>query len=96
MAPDRRLTIRRPHDSVLEILGRSGRVLVRVARLVDVSANGARFTTTLTLRPGRALRARLRLLGEGVLEIEGRVVWARRRANSMQYGLAFESVRRAA
>ncbi len=96
MARERRLVPRRAHDSVMEILSPSGRAILRVARLVDVSASGASFASTLTLRPGRLLRARLRLLGEGVLDIEGRIVWARRRANAVQYGLTFESVKRAA
>jgi hypothetical protein len=95
MARDRRLLQRTAHDSVLELLDGSGRVRESVARLSDVSASGASFAGTLTLKTGDRVRARLRLLGQEPFEFTARVVWVKAGTNATRYGLEFEPARRA-
>lgn len=90
---ERRAASRARHDSVLELYDASGRLLERSVRLVDVSATGARLTTTAVLRKGGEVRGRLRLLKEGVKEFGGRVLWVKERTNSNLYGIAFDWVR---
>jgi len=81
------------HDSVLEILDDSDRVLADVARLVDLSSVGVSFSTTHVFAKGALIHARLRLLSAGVLRITGRVVRIKERSNSILYAVEFESVR---
>lgn len=91
--PEVRRGERHRHDSVLEFLDDSGRVLGEVARLVDLSSVGVSFSTTRTFAKGERIRAGLRLLGVGVLTIIGRVVRIQARTNSTLYAVEFESVR---
>lgn len=81
---------------MLELYDASGRLLEQSVRLVDVSATGARLSTTAVLRKGAALRGRLRLLKEGVKEFGGRVLWVKERPNHNLYGVAFDWLRAAA
>jgi hypothetical protein len=81
------------HNSVLEILDESGRVIAGIGRLVNVSMVGACFSSTQSFAKGEEIRARLRLLREGVLKISGHVVWSRKKANATLYGLSFDSLR---
>jgi len=81
------------HDSVLELTDGSGSLLSEAARIVDVSSVGVSFTTTHVLARGERVRARMRLLGIGVLEIEGRVVRIKENSNSTLYAVEFDSVR---
>lgn len=84
---------RYPHDSMLEILGDSDTMPADVVRLVDVSSLGASFTTTRVFAKGAPIRARLRLLDAGVLEIKGTVVRIKEKTNFTLYGVKFDSVR---
>ncbi|MEK7384664.1 MAG: PilZ domain-containing protein [Elusimicrobiota bacterium] len=81
------------HDSVLEILDDSDRVMAVVARLVDLSSVGVSFSTTHVFAKGARIRARLRLLSAGVLTVTGRVVRIKEKTNSTLYAVEFESVR---
>ncbi len=90
---DKRKAPRARHDSVLEICDDAGRVILSVGRLVDVSSSGACFSSTAEFPVGQKVAARLRLLKEGLLEIHGRVVWARKKANATLYGVAFETAK---
>lgn len=89
---DKRRAPRVRHDSVLEIFDDRGRLIDAVVRLVDVSAVGAAFASTLALSKGETVRARLRLLDSDPLEIRGRVVRVQEKANFSVYGIEFESV----
>jgi hypothetical protein len=77
----------------LEIYDASRRLLTGIGRLVNFSAVGACFSSTAALAKGVRLHARLRLLREGRLDIIARVIWIRRRTNSILYGIEFENVR---
>ncbi|MDP3543421.1 MAG: PilZ domain-containing protein [Elusimicrobiota bacterium] len=87
-----RRAARQPHDSVLELLDASG-FTPSDARLVDVSALGVSFTSTRVFAKGEPIRARLRLLGAGVLEIKGTVVRIKERERGALYAVKFDSVR---
>lgn len=78
---------------MLELYDGSGRPLEGTVRLVDVSATGARLTSTALLRKGAALRGRMRLFKEGVKEFGGRVLWVKERTNFNLYGVAFDWLR---
>lgn len=95
MTPDERRAARDRHDSVLELRDDDGRLLASVARLRDVSSSGARFVSTADFERGTRVRGRLRLMGTGALDVEGRIVWRRDLSNATAYGLQFETVRRA-
>ena len=82
---------RQRHDSVLELSDDSGRPIECVARLADVSALGARFSSVEPLSEGQRIRARLRLLKEGVLDVRGRIVWKRPKKNTTHYGVEFDA-----
>lgn len=91
-APDKRRAPRIRHDSVLEIYDDRGRLLDAVIRLIDVSAVGAAFASTVAFAKGETVRARLRLLNADPLEIRGRVVRIQEKTNYSVYGIEFESV----
>ena len=76
---------------MLEIRDARGRLLDSVTRLVDVSASGLQFRSTLALARNERLRGRLRLLREGVLDITGHVIWVEKDANATLYGIALDS-----
>lgn len=78
---------------MLEILDKSGGVLLDIARLVDVSSVGLSFTTTHAFAKGARICARLRLLNAGVLNITGQVVRVKEKTNSTLYAVEFKSVR---
>lgn len=84
---------RYPHDSVLEIIDDSDGMPGEVARLVDVSSLGVSFTTVRVFAKGAPIRARMRLLNTGVLEIKGTVVRIKEKANCTLYGVKYDSVR---
>ncbi len=91
---EKRRAARSKHDSVLEIFDTEGHLIVGVGRLVDFSNVGVRFSSTKVLAKGERLRARLRLLKEGVLEIAAHVVWVKKRPNTKLYGVEFDSVQK--
>ena len=85
---------RRKHDSVLEIYDDDGRYITGLGRLIDISSVGVRFSTTQVLHKGDRVRARLRLLKEGVLTIVAYVIWTKKLAHTYQYGLHFDVIKR--
>lgn len=89
---DKRRAVRSKHDSVIEIYDTEGRFIKGTGRLVNFSKVGICFSSTHPLALGEPLRARLRLLREGALEISARVVWTKKRPAGMLYGLAFDAV----
>ena len=90
-AREARRAPRSRHDSTVEILGERGPAPVGAARLVDVSASGARFAATETFVLGAPLRARLRLLKSGVLDVRGTVVRVEEKTNYTLYAVKFDS-----
>jgi hypothetical protein len=91
---DKRRAVRNRHDSVMEIYDESGHFITGTGRLINFSKVGVCIATTRSLAPGERLRARLRLLKEGTLEVSARVVWFKKRPNTNLYGLAFDSVQK--
>ena len=90
---DKRRAARSKHDSVLELYDEGGHFITGTGRLVNFSKVGICFSTTQALGKGERLRARLRLLREGALEVAAHIVWIRKKPNTILYGLAFDSVR---
>lgn len=85
-----RRAARSRHDSTVEILGDPGSAPVGAARLVDVSASGARFAATSVFVMGAPIRARLRLLKSGVLDVRGTVVRVEEKTNYTLYAVKFD------
>jgi hypothetical protein len=90
---DNRRSKRQRHNSVLEVYEESGNLIVWTARLVDFSTGGAAFSTTKLLDTGTHIRARIRIIGKGVMEISGKVVWGRKKTNANLYGIKFDSIK---
>lgn len=89
---ENRRSSRAKHDSVLEIHDEAGKFIADIGRLVNVSIHGVCFSSIAPMAVGQKIQGRLRLLKEGILDIQGRVVWARKKANATLYGIEFESV----
>jgi hypothetical protein len=89
---ENRRATRRTHNSVVEIYDDSGNAIAETARLVDYSDVGACFSTPKEFAVNQLLRLRLRLLREGRLYIRARIVWAKKEANTIFYGVEFEKV----
>jgi len=82
------------HDSVLELYDEDGHFITGVGRLVNFSMVGACFATTKVLKQGEKLKARVRLLKEGTLEVLAHVVWMRKKTNTFLYGIEFKNVKK--
>ncbi len=91
---DSRRAARRKHDTVMEIYDDAGRHIVGLGRLIDFSSVGVRFSTPAVLHKGDRVRARLRLLKEGVLTIVAYVVWVKKMTNTYHYGLEFDVLKK--
>jgi len=91
---ENRRAARSSHDSAIEIFDADGHLIVAIGRLVNFSNVGVCFASTKVLAKGEPLRARLRLLREGTLEVSAHIVWARKQPNTTLYGLAFDSVQK--
>ena len=89
-AMEKRRASRVKHDSVLEIYDGEGRLVVDAVRLVDLSTEGARFSSTEQFPVGARIRGCLRSLKEGILSVSGRIVWTQTKANARLYGLKFD------
>lgn len=89
---DKRQSAREDHDSVIEILDPSGKFSAS-GRLSDFSSTGASFSTSGAAPLPAKFRARLRLLGKGVLEVEASVVRTSKEKNATSYGVKFDSVK---
>ncbi|OGS06993.1 MAG: hypothetical protein A2270_05835 [Elusimicrobia bacterium RIFOXYA12_FULL_51_18] len=79
------------HDSAIELFDKAGNLII-VGKLVDFSMSGASFRAEQTLALGGQIRARLRLLEEGTLDISARVVWSREEPGTNLYGIKFDSI----
>lgn len=89
---DERQARRDKHDSVIEILDADGKFSAS-GRLSDFSDTGASFSVGGAVRIPEKFRARLRLLGKGVLEVEAGVVRVTKEKNATLYGVKFDSVK---
>ena len=91
---DKRRASRSKDESVLEIYDMDGQLIKGIGRLVNFSNVGVCFSSTKMLFKGERLRARLRLLKQGMIEVSARVVWAKKKPNSQLYGLEFDTVQK--
>jgi hypothetical protein len=89
---ENRRSPRTRHDSVLEIFDDSGHLIAVIGRLVNVSSVGLCFSSVRSMAIGAKIHARLRLLKEGKLDIEGRIVWVKKKINAAFYGVEFDAV----
>ncbi|MBI4422441.1 MAG: PilZ domain-containing protein [Elusimicrobia bacterium] len=88
-ARENRRAPRVKRNTVLELFDGQGRQVEAVVRLVDYSVAGLRFATAAHLAPGDRVRACLSLMREGLLYVEGRVVWKRAKGSTTLYGVEF-------
>jgi len=91
MPSDKRRARRDKHDSVIELFDGAGK-LRGTGRLFDFSKTGVSFYSAEAFAKGEKLKARLRLLGKGVLDVDGEVVWDRQENGRRLYGVKFDSV----
>ncbi len=91
---EKRRSPRASHDSVLEIYDSDGHLIIGIGRLVNFSNVGVCFSTTKVLAKEQKVVARIRLLKEGALEVSARVVWLKKKPNSMLYGIEFDTVQK--
>lgn len=91
MSKDNRRARRDRHDSVVEIFENGA--LKCTGRLADFSSAGISFSSDSSFEKGEAARVRLRLLGRGVMDAEGQVVWARKEKGRFFYGFRFDSLK---
>lgn len=91
MAYDKRRARRDKHDSVIELFDGAGK-LKCTGRLSDFSKTGISFYSEKAFAKGEKMKARLRLLGKGVLDVAGEIVWARDDKGRKLYGVKFDSV----
>ncbi len=61
---------------MLEIFDDSGPWIAGIGRLINVSSVGVCFSSVKSFAKGEKIRGRLRLLKEGVLDINGHVIWS--------------------
>ncbi len=85
---------RTSHDSVMEVYDATGKSVAWSGKLIDISSGGACFAADRELSAGDLILARVRIFGEGVKEIAGRIVWARKDKRGTLYGLKFDSAKR--
>ena len=93
MPADKRRSKRNPHSAAIELFGADKRLL-GFGRLVEYSETGASFLAEEALLAGDAVRARIRLFGNGVLDVTARIVWRRPDKNAVLVGVCFETVTR--
>ena len=85
---------RTKHNSVLEIYDTEGHLIKGIGRLINFSNVGVCFSSTKVMEKGERLRARLRLLKEGTLEISAHIVWVKKKPTLRLYGLEFDSLQK--
>ena len=89
---DKRQARRDKHDSVIEIFDAGGKFFAS-GRLGDLSSTGASFCTAADIKLPEKFRARLRVLGKGVMEVEAAVVRVSREKNCVSYGIKFSGMK---
>ena len=89
--PEKRRAAREKHDTVLDLFDSRGERVACVATLADISTTGASFRSTQPFVKGAQVRARLRILGKGVLDIAGHIARIKEFSNYTLYGIAFDS-----
>lgn len=77
---------------MIEILDAKGKFSAS-GRLSDYSETGASFSMHGGESVPPEFRARIRLLGKGVLEVKARVVRTSKEKNATYYGVKFDSVK---
>ena len=85
---------RADHDSIIEVFDADGDLIIGIGRLVNFSNAGVCISTTKVLEIGQKVTARIRLLREGAIEASARIVWSRKKPNSILYGIEFDSIRK--
>lgn len=80
------------HNSIMEVYKSDGRTLDWSGKLVDFSTGGLCFQTAHELKQGEHIQARIRIFGEGIMEVSGNIAWIRLEGAKRVYGLKFDSV----
>jgi len=92
LTQERRRSRRLQSAAVLELQDTYGKFVPESARMHDISLKGACFDSTMPLKRGQKVMARLYSSKEGVLQISARVVWSQPRAHRILYGIEFNAV----
>jgi len=93
MSLENRRSKRNNHNAAIEIFSPEGRLL-GFGRLVEYSKTGASFQAESRLLEGDLVLARLRLFGEGIIDVTARIIWRKPEKNGVLVGVKFETVTR--
>ncbi len=88
---ERRRAPRSPSRVPCDIYDAKGHAIVAEARCVDFSVLGARMVSRKPFKPKSAIRFQLVPSDKPVLDLAGRVVWAKKKSKGFEYGICFNS-----
>jgi len=91
-ATERRCSRRLPSHVTLELQDGSGQFAEGNGQLLDISLKGACFKSSVLLRRGQRIVARLHSSKEGLLQVTARVVWLRQQTQDALYGIEFRRI----
>ncbi len=86
---DKRRSVRRKVDLILELYEPDGKLIVGVGRLLDLSLHGAHFETTLVLKEQQTIHLLLRLDETLLLEIPATIVRVKTKIPINTFGAEF-------
>jgi hypothetical protein len=81
---------RAPYNAVLEIEHGLGYTRAPLARLRNMSARGACFTSTMPLRQGEWIQGQLRSPKARSIKVTGLIVWKKIQPDGILYGVHFD------
>jgi len=91
---EKRRAPRNKSDAVFDLDDEAGHYSPGNAQLIDMSVWGACISSTVLLQKDQSIRGRIHSPTEGLLQIAGQVVWARKRTHDYLYGIAFTKITR--
>lgn len=89
---EKRHARRVPSFTLLELMNPAGEFIPNSARMHDISVKGARFDSSIMMKQGKRIQARLHSSKEGLLRISARIVWLQPKNNRIVYGVEFDTV----
>jgi len=88
---ERRKAPRTSSNVPLDIYDPKGQMIVGEGRFVDMSVRGARMESRKPLKAKASVRLHVVPSGKPVLELSGKVVWARKKTAGYEYGIRFSA-----
>ncbi len=88
---ERRKTPRSPSHVPCDIYDSKGKAIVGEGKCVDFSISGLRLASRKPMKAKTSIRLQVVPVKRPVLDISGRVVWARKSSPGFVYGISFSS-----